>query len=144
MERREILKNAAATMVVAASSFAMAQEPDHKHGAAKKYAGVVATSADCVQTGEACLTHLLVMLSKGEKELAVCAQKVNELITVTTAMQKLAGQDSGYTARFAKLTAEVCADSEKECRKHEKKHAECKACADSCAACIKECQKLTA
>jgi Cys-rich four helix bundle protein (predicted Tat secretion target) len=146
MERREMLKNAAATMVVAASSFAMAQEPDHKHehGAAKKYAGLIATSGDCVKTGEACLAHTLVLLGKGEKELGACAQSVNELLAACTALQKLAGQDSRYTARYAKLTADVCADSEKECRKFEKKHAECKACADACAACIKECQKLAA
>jgi len=38
----------------------------------------------------------------------------------------------------------VCEACEKECRKHEMKHAECKACADSCAACLKECQKIAA
>lgn len=144
MERRELLKTFAAAAVGAISSTAMAEEHDHHHHheAVKPYAGLAASSADCLQTGEACLAHCLVLLGQGDKVMAACAQSVNELLAVCSTLQKLANQDSKRTPQFAKLAADVCADCEKECRKHEKKHAECKACADSCAACLKECQKL--
>ena len=38
----------------------------------------------------------------------------------------------------------VCNDCADECRKHETKHPECKACGDSCVACVKEMKKLPA
>lgn len=149
MERRELLKTAAvATLALAASPAARAGEHDHhhQHAAANKYAGLASSSGDCIQTGEACLAHCLVLLGgEGDnKAMAACGQSVSELIAVCTALQKLALQQSKNTLRMAKLTAEICADCEKECRKHEKKHAECKACADACASCLKECQKLAA
>jgi Cys-rich four helix bundle protein (predicted Tat secretion target) len=68
----------------------------------------------------------------------------DELVTICTALQKLAIHDSPNTLRFAKLAADACADCEKQCRKFQTKHAQCKACADACAGCIKECQKLSA
>lgn len=145
MERREMLKTVAAATLAAMSGSAVAGEHDHhNHKAPKKFSALIASSADCVQTGEACLAHCLVLLGQGEKEMAACAQSVNELLAVCAALQKLAGQNSKNTAKFAKLAADVCADCEKECRKHEKKHAECKACADSCAACVKECKAVVA
>ena len=118
MERRDILKSAG---VVALAAMAGAASADHDEHA-----------------------HCLVLLGKGDKEMAACAQSVNQLLAVCAALQKLAGQDSRYTPGFARLAAEVCADCEKECRKHENKHAECKACADSCAACVLECRTLAA
>lgn len=146
MERRDLLKTVAAAAVAAISTAALAEEHDHQHHheAAMKFAGLAASSGDCLQTGEVCMAHCLVLLSQGEKEMAACARSVNELLAVCSALQKLANQESKNTPRFARLAADVCADCEKECRKHEKKHAECKACADSCAACLKECQKLAA
>lgn len=148
MERREMLKTVAAAVAGAVSTAALAADHDHHahhdHGAmGKKYAGLITTSIDCMKTGEACIAHCLVLLGQGDnREMAACAQSVNELLAACDALQKLASQDSKYTLAFAKLTAEVCASCEKECRKHEKKHAECKACADSCAACLKECKNL--
>ncbi len=59
-------------------------------------------------------------------------------------LMKLAGQDSRYVPALAKIAGEICANCEKECRKHADHHAECKACADSCAACVKECKKVAA
>ncbi len=147
MERRDALKTFGAAMAAAISGTALAGEHDHHHdhGAmGNPYAALIASSGDCLKTGEACLAHCLVLLGKGDKEMAACAQSVNELLAVCGALGRLAGQNAKRTAAFAKVAAEVCADCEKECRKHEKKHAECKACADSCAACLKECKKLSA
>jgi Cys-rich four helix bundle protein (predicted Tat secretion target) len=145
MERRELLKSAAAATIAALATGARAGEPEHHvhRATGGKYAAVMAASAECVQTGEACLAHCLVLLGQGDKSLAACARSVNELMAVCTALQKLAGQESRNTPRFARMVADVCLSCEKQCRKHEK-HAECKACADSCASCAKECQNLKA
>lgn len=146
MERRDILKSAGVVALAAMAGAASAAHDEHAHhgAAARRFAALIASSGDCVVTGEACLAHCLVLLGKGDKEMAACAQSVNQLLAVCAALQKLAGQDSRYTPGFARLAAEVCADCEKECRKHENKHAECKACADSCAACVLECRTLAA
>ena len=148
MERREMLKTVLATAASAISAAALAGEHDnHNHGkpgVAPRNAGVIAASADCLKTGEACLAHCLYLLGNGDKSVAACAQSVNELLATCTAMMKLAGQDSKFVPAMAKVAAEVCASCEKECRKHADHHAECKACAESCAACVKECKKLAA
>lgn len=147
MERREVLKTVAATVAGAISGAALAADHDHHHapaGMAPRNAGLIAASADCLKTGEACLAHCLYLLGNGDREMAACAQSVNELLASCTALMKLAGQDSKHVPGFAKLAAEICASCEKECRKHEKHHAECKACADSCAACLKECKRALA
>lgn len=148
MERREILKTVGAAMAAVIANSALAADHDHSHhnhGAmANPFSSLIASSGDCLKTGEACLAHCLVLLGQGDKEMAACAQSVNGLLAVCGTLGKLAGQNSKHTAAMAKLAADVCAECEKECRKHEKKHAECKACADSCAACLKECKKLSA
>lgn len=150
MQRRDVLKTVAAAMAGALSGTAMAagehdHHDHHAHGnMPKRNAGLIAASADCLKTGEACLAHCIYLLGTGDKEMAACAQSVNELLASCTALMKLAGQDSRYVPAFAKLAAEVCATCEKECRKHADHHAECKACADSCAACVKECKKAAA
>ncbi len=148
MERREALKAVAATLAATMSGAALAAaNHDHSHdhgGATKRNAAIIAASADCLKTGEACLAHCLYLLGNGDKSMAACAQSVNELLATCTALMKLAGQDSRFVPAFAKLAADVCASCEKECRKHADHHEECKACAESCATCVKECRKLAA
>jgi len=146
MERRDVLKTVAAAVAGAISSAALAGQHDHHDhaGMTKRNAALIAANADCLKTGEACLAHCIYLLGNGDKTVAACAQSVNELLASCTALMKLAGQDSRYVSAFAKVTAEVCANCEKECRKHADHHEECKACAESCAACLKECKKVTA
>lgn len=148
MERREMLKTVLATAASAMSAVAMAANHDHHaHGApgvAQRNAGLIAASADCLKTGEACLAHCLYLLGNGDTSIAACAQSVNELLASCTALMKLAGQDSKFVPALAKVAGEICASCEKECRKHADHHPECKACADSCAACVKECKKAIA
>ena len=146
MERRDMLKTVAAAVVGAISSSAMAADHDHHHdhAGAMRNAGLVASTSDCLKAGEACLAHCIYLLGNGEKEMAACAQSVNEMMAVCTALMKLASQDSKLVPGMAKLAADACANCEKECRKHENKHPECKACAEACAACLKECKKLGA
>ena len=146
MERRDMLKTVAAAVAGAISSSAMAADHDHHHdhAGAMRNAGLVASTSDCLKAGEACLAHCIYLLGNGEKEMAACAQSVNEMMAVCTALMKLASQDSKLVPGMAKLAADACANCEKECRKHENKHPECKACAEACAACLKECKKLGA
>lgn len=148
MERRELLKTAAAAVAGAISASALAADHDHAHhdhaGANKRNAALIAASGDCLKTGEACLAHCIYLLGNGDKTMAACAQSVNELLASCNALMKLAGQDSKYVPALAKVAAEICANCEKECRKHEKHHEECRACAESCAACLKECKKVAA
>ena len=145
MERREMLKTVLAAAVGAISTAALAADHDHhNHGASSRNAGLIAASADCLKTGEACLAHCIYLLGNGDKSMAACAQSVNELLASCTALMKLAGQDSKFVPAIAKVAAEICANCEKECRKHADHHPECKACAESCAACVKECKKAIA
>jgi len=150
MQRREILKAVAGTVAVAMTASALAtsetHEHHHQHGDidGKKLAGLIDSSADCLKTGEACLAHCIALLGQGDKEMAACAQSVSELLATCDALMKLASQSSQFTPALAKVTADVCASCEKQCRKYETQHAECKACADSCAACVKECSAIAA
>lgn len=86
----------------------------------------------------------MVLLAQGDKEMASCAQSVSELLATCGALMKLASQGSKFTPALVKVTADVCASCETQCRKYENKHAECKACADACTACLKECEALAA
>ncbi|MDZ4200881.1 MAG: four-helix bundle copper-binding protein [Gallionella sp.] len=146
MNRRELLigglalAGAALTGRVQAASL---HEHAHHHDASP-YAALAAAAADCVGKGEICLNHCLELLAQGDKEMAACAQSVNQMLAVCTALRQLSNQNSSYTAKFAAIAADVCKRCEDECLKHAKKHIQCKACAESCSACHLECQKVNA
>ena len=140
MERREMLVGfSVAALGVLAGEALAGQHDSHSHAAVNQ--GLITTSSDCVSAGEVCVNHCLTMLSQGDRSFTACARIVNDLIAVCTALRSLAAQNSSFVAKYARLTAEVCKACETECRKFEKDHAECKACADACAACIAECAK---
>lgn len=149
MDRRELMKSGLALSLAAASTaMAQADKPvgahqHHDHGGGK-YAALVNSSSDCAHIGQACLAHCFIVLGEGEKEMAACASSVNQLLATCDALLKLAASNSKYVPKMAALTETVCLDCEKECRKHEKKHQQCKDCADACAACAKECKKVAA
>jgi len=146
MDRREALTTlAAAGLAALAPHPARADEHEHHHHhAGPKYQALVDSAQGCLATGEACLAHCLELLGQGDKEMASCAQSVNQMTAMIETLRKLAIVESHFLPRYAALCAEMCADCEKECRKHENKHAECKACADACATCQKECKAVAA
>ena len=153
MHRRDLVAAAAAA---AATFSALAQtkpkaaapashDQHHAHHAgAGKYDAVMHSAAHCVMTGETCLDHCHQVLGEGDKSMAECARSVNELIAVCTALRSLAAQSAPRLPQMAKLALDTCLACEKECRKHEKKHEQCKACADACKECAAECRKLGA
>lgn len=150
MERREILKGAGLMTLAALGGQALAAEHDHSHhdhaahAAAGLHQAVLKAAGDCIQTGQACLAHCLILLGNGDKAMAGCAKSVSQMLALCSALQSLSNQQSRLTPALAKVALDACTECEKECRKHADKHAECKACADSCVDCIKACKAVAA
>lgn len=147
MDRREMLQSAAALTLVAVAVPASSAEDHshhHHHDGGSPNQALLRSASDCITTGEVCLAHCLVLLGEGDDTLAGCSKSVNQMLAMCAALRSLAAQQSKYTPALAKVALDVCTDCEKECRKHEKDHAECKACADSCTECIKQCKALAA
>ncbi len=145
MDRRELMKSGLALSLAAAGT-AMAQSTAHDHHAhgGSKYAALVNASADCLHIGQVCLAHCFVVLGEGEKDMAACGASVSQMLAACDALMKLAASNSKYVPKMAALVLTMCEDCEKECRKHENKHQECRDCADACVACAKECKKVAA
>lgn len=148
MNRRELLLGGMALAGAALVGNAEAAEHDHMahehhHGAAGN-AALAKSAADCIQTGQVCLAHCLILLGDGEKEMAACAKSVSQMLALCGALQQLANQNSKLLPKLAALAQDACNQCEEACKKHAEKHQECKACGESCAACAKECKKLSA
>lgn len=145
MNRRELLLGGAALAGASLVSKAFAADGhEHHHHGSVPNAGLISATADCVQKGQVCLSHCLMLLGQGDKEMAACAQSVNQMLAICAATQQLAAQESTYLAKQAKIAMDACKQCEDECKKHADKHDACKACMDSCAACYKECKKIAA
>lgn len=152
MERRELIGLAGAMAALAASTTALAQGQKagtkagghhHHHGGAKTELLLDAV-AECLNKGEVCIAHCIVLMGEGDKSVAGCARSVSETLALCEGLRKLAAQGSPRAKDMARLARAACLDCEKECRKHEKKHAECRDCAKACAACAKECEAFAA
>jgi Cys-rich four helix bundle protein (predicted Tat secretion target) len=148
MNRRELLLGGMALAGAALVGNAQAEEHKHDmhehHHAAPGNAALAASASDCIQKGQACLSHCLVLLGEGQKEMASCAQSVNQMLALCGALQQLANQNSKQLVRLAAIAMDACNQCEEECKKHAEKHSECKVCGESCATCAKECKKLAA
>ena len=101
-------------------------------------------AVNCGKVAEVCLAHCQRSLSTGDTMLKDCSRSVSELIPVCNALASLAAQGSAFLPKYAKMALEICKSCEKECRKHEGHHIQCKDCADACAACAKECRRVSA
>lgn len=141
MNRRDWLLSSAALAGAAMVNGAQAMDHAHHHDAPVN-AGLAAAAADCVQKGQVCLSHCLTLLAQGEKDMAACAQSVNQMLALCSALQSLVNQNSKLVKNLAAVALEACEQCQEQCKKHADKHEECKACGESCAACAKECKKL--
>ena len=145
MNRRELLLGGLAMAGTALAGRAVAAEHNHEamaqHHHDAPYAALALATSDCLQKGQACLSHCLVLLGQGDKDMAACAQSVNQMMALCGALQQLANQNSKQLVRVAAIAMDVCKQCEDECKKHADDHEVCKACAESCAACYKECKK---
>ena len=97
MDRRELLEViAAAGITTAGAALAAdvtppaAEHKHHDHAAMSKYGDLVADTTRCVNTGEACIAHCLVLLGEGDKELAACAKTVQDTVASCTALRQKA------------------------------------------------------
>ncbi len=149
-ERRKALKTvgamgagllAASTLSNTASAEGMTH---HYHSISSKTTDLSKALHHCVMNAEACINHCLDLFKSGDTSVADCAISAQETLAFCTAHARLASYDSKFLKDMCALSIKICSDCEKECRKHEKKHVECKACADSCAACIKACEAFLA
>jgi Cys-rich four helix bundle protein (predicted Tat secretion target) len=147
MNRREMIIATGGIAAVAATSGIVAAaegQSKHDHAAASPGAKAMADSAfDCVRTAQAGIKHCLVELGKGDKSLALCATKMDELMSVTMAMGSLVSFGSPYAKDLAPLVIKVCDETDKECRKFPE-HKECIECGDACKKCVEECKKMLA
>lgn len=144
MNRRELLLSGvalASAAIVGKVQAADGHEHHHQHGGAVN-TGLTAATSDCIQKGQVCLSHCLTLLGQGDKEMAACAQSVNQMLAVCGALQQLASQESSYLKSQAKIAMDICKECEDECKKHADKHDTCKACMEGCRACYKECKKI--
>jgi Cys-rich four helix bundle protein (predicted Tat secretion target) len=146
MNRREVLLGGVA---LAGAAFvgrtqAAEMEHEHHHHDMSANAALISAVADCVQKGQVCLNHCLYLLGQGDKDMASCAKSVNQILSLCSALQELANQESIYLPRLASVAMDACKQCEDECKKHADKHEACKACGESCVACYKECKKIAA
>ena len=154
VSRRQMLSYGLAAGAGLAASFTLAEQVqaagddgshdghgEHHHGGAK-HQKIVDAALECINRGEVCAAHCVELLGKGETSLKSCLHSVSGMLAMCGALTRLAALDAPRLKELAKVCAGVCEDCEKECRKHEKEHAQCKACAESCVKCVKECKAL--
>ena len=131
--RRDMLlgMSAVATMAYAGTTSAKASKHhDHSKHSTQLVELMDAVNA-CNDKGRRCISHCMVSFTEGDMELADCASKVQEMLSVCGGFAYLVASNSSYVKDYAKVCEKVCADCAKECRKHEK-HIECEACANAC------------
>ena len=147
MNRREMLRNVgiAAVSTVAVSTFTTSALGQHEHHhAGGTYAALISASAECNGAAGACVAHCQELLSQGDKSLTNCLKTSTQVEIICGSLRSLAVHNADLTPQMAALALQACKACEAECRKHEKIHAVCKACADACAACAAECEKVKA
>jgi Cys-rich four helix bundle protein (predicted Tat secretion target) len=136
LTRRELLLGLGAAATVAYAGTAAAAMPGHDHSKhSAQQPELLEATNECLDKGQRCIAHCLVSFQEGDTSLAICAAKVHEMQAVCSAFSYLLAANSSYIKDYAAVCEQVCADCEKECRKHEE-HVECKACGDACAALI--------
>ena len=140
LDRRDMLR-VGLGFVAFASVARAAEETAQKPAAASEpnqtQRGLAHAIGQCIEDGNVCLDHCLVLLGRGDTSLAECAKSVRDMLAVCSATQALVAGSSAHVKTAVQLCIDVCTDCERACRKHEAEHAVCKACANACAATIK-------
>ena len=133
ISRRDVLlgMSAAAAMAYTGSASASAsKEHDHSKHSTQLPELMDAVNA-CNDKGRRCIAHCMVSFTEGDTDLAACASKAQEMLSVCGGFAYLVASNSSYIKDYARVCEKVCKDCAKECRKHEK-HIECEACANAC------------
>lgn len=142
--RRDFLLTSGLVALAATPGLASAAAAgSHEHHTGK-HTDLITEALHCIDTGSACAAHCIAEMRSGDTELLECLVQVQELVIACEALAKFAAYDSEHLKTYAAATIEVCETCEAECRKFEKRHNECKDCADACVACATECEKIIA
>jgi Cys-rich four helix bundle protein (predicted Tat secretion target) len=147
MNRREAITTVGATTVAAAAAAALgagiaSAEQGHKgHVQENHHEDMVKSASHCAMLAEQCAKVCYDQLEAGDKSMAECGRKLEELIATCNAIEKMSIYNSIHLKEMANLTAKVCEESEKECLKH-KDHKQCVDCAVACNECIEQCKKI--
>jgi Cys-rich four helix bundle protein (predicted Tat secretion target) len=88
------------------------------------------------------MDHCAKQLGAGDTSMKDCMNSVSIMLPMCTAVARFAAFDAPRLKEVVNLCVDVCSDCEKECRKREQHQAQCKNCADSCAAFIREGKKV--
>ncbi len=94
----------------------------------------------CLDKGQRCIAHCLVMFQEGDTSVADCASKVHEMQAICGSFSYLLTANSGHVKASAELCRAVCDECAKECRKHDEHH-ECRECAEACEATLAALEK---
>ena len=109
---------------------------DHTHHAdpnAHANHAAMDAASDCLQMGQICVQHCLILLGQGDTTMAPCARAATDMLAVTQSVLALAAGSSELLKAQAQVAVTAAERCEAECRKHADKHPTCKDCADSCA-----------
>ena len=131
--RREVLVGAGMA-ALAMSSVANAAQQGHKHDHETHKVQQPELLGDvnaCIDMGQRCIAHCLVMFQEGDTSVADCASKVHEMNAICGGFSYLLTANSNHSKAMAELCRTVCTECAEECRKHDEHH-ECRACAEAC------------
>ena len=136
ISRREVLLGMGAAAAFAYTGTAVSAMPGHDHSKhTAQLPDLLNATNECLNKGQRCIAHCLVSFQEGDTKLADCASKAHEMQAICGGFSYLLAANSEYVKEYANVCKQVCADCEKECRKHEE-HVECKNCAEACAAVV--------
>ena len=145
ISRRDVIRGSiAATAALAAGSMGSAMAASghqHMHHGSKNQ-HLINTAMDCIKDGNACLDHCMQSFKTGDTTLAECAESVNKMLAMCTAVSQMASYNAENLGELAKVCMKECEACKAECDKHASKHEICKMCADSCKACAKACKSV--
>jgi Cys-rich four helix bundle protein (predicted Tat secretion target) len=143
MNRRDALFATGALLAAGAAS-AATDHSHHHHAGPHPWQAVLDTAGICIEKGEVCLTHCIMLMGEGDKTMAACASSVRDMLASCRALITLAGAESKFAPKLAALCVDVCKACEAECKKHADKHKACKECMESCTECAKACKAKVA
>jgi hypothetical protein len=95
MNRREALF-ATGALLAAAGTAQAADHSHHHHDGAHPWQAVLDTAGICIEKGEVCLTHCIMLLGEGDKAMAACATSVREMLASCRALISLAAAESKF------------------------------------------------
>lgn len=144
--RRDLLKGATLLTTAGAAALAShtaiaAEMHHHHHHNDNPYHDLVKSAQDCIAKGNTCLDHCFQLLISGDegKEMAKCAESVDEMLTMTNTLMELASKQSKHVKAFAALCKQACEDCAENCKPHADKHQACQDCMEACKTCAKAC-----